>query len=150
MRKDNIVEREGLSSQETKKAPRPLGALFLACWLEVITDLPVIVVVIIPVAIGVPAVAFHVPPAVVVCPAIFAGFVEFGTTAGGLLALVSVMLNGFVQFVVGVNQSLLAIIGFGARCAAEKHKSGWPARPFRRSDFQFPRMLRCRIFSLLR
>jgi hypothetical protein len=90
----------------------------------VITDLPVIVVVIVPVALGTPAVAFHVPPTMAVFPAVFAGFTEFGTTVRGLLTFVSMVLDGFVQFVVGPNQSLLAIIGHGAGCAGEKHKSG--------------------------
>jgi hypothetical protein len=57
-------------------------------------------------------------------PAIFAGFTELGATVRGLLTLVSVVLNGFVQFVIGANQSLLAIIGHGAGGAGEKHKSG--------------------------
>ena len=56
----------------------------------------VIVVVIIPVAIRVPAITVGVPPAVVVFPAVFAGFCEFVSRMRGLLALVTVMLDSLV------------------------------------------------------
>jgi hypothetical protein len=133
------------------KKKRPFRSGRFACLLGgVITDLPVIVVVIVPVALATPAVAFHIPPTMAVFPAVLAGFTEFGTTVRGLLALVSVVLNGFVQFVVGPNQSLLAIIGHGAGCAGEKHKS---ASQHGGSDNGFPVSQNARMshdFSLLR
>ena len=55
-----------------------------------------VVIVVIPIAIGVPAITIGVPPTVIVFPAVFAGFCEFVSRMRGLLALVTVMLDGLV------------------------------------------------------
>ena len=55
-----------------------------------------VVIVVIPVAIRVPAITVGVPPTVVVFPAIVARFCELVSGMRGLLALVTVMLDGLV------------------------------------------------------
>lgn len=74
----------------------------------------VIVVVVIPIAIGVPAVSFHVPPAVAMLPAIFASFAQFMARMLGLFAVPAMVFHGFVNAMVGAYDSLLAIVRFGA------------------------------------
>jgi hypothetical protein len=63
-------------------------------------ELVAIVVVVIPIAIGMPAVAVFVPPAVPFVPAAFPRLVQFVPRMIRLLAVPSVVLLGFVQFVV--------------------------------------------------
>ena len=67
-----------------------------------------IVVVVIPIAIGMPAVAVFVPPAVPFVPAAFPRIVQFVPRTVRLLAIPAVMLNGFVEFVVRLGDAALA------------------------------------------
>ena len=97
-----------------------------------------VVIVIIPVAIGVPAVTVGVPPTAVVFPTIVAGFCEFVSRMRGLLALPTVMLDGLVQPVIGVPDSLVAIVCFRARHSSEKRQSA-RQRPVPKTNFQLPR-----------
>lgn len=76
----------------------------------------VIVVVVIPVAIGVPAVSLHIPPAMTVLPAILPRFGQLMPRMLRLFALPSMLLCGFVQTMVCLADSFLAIIGLGAGC----------------------------------
>ena len=55
----------------------------------------VVVIVIVPVTIGVPAVRIFIPPAVVVFIAVGAGFPEFVPPVFGFRALHAVVLDGF-------------------------------------------------------
>src|SRR5258708_5275453 len=71
-------------------------------------ELVAIVVVVIPIAIGMPAVAVFVPPAVPFVPAAFPGLVQFVPRMIRLLAVPSVVLLGFVQFVVRLGDPTLA------------------------------------------
>jgi hypothetical protein len=82
-----------------------------------------IVVVIIPIAVGVPAIAVHIPPFVFVRPAIFTCFVQFVPCVVRLLALISVMFHRFVQFVVRVNQPVSATVCFRSWRSRKQHKS---------------------------
>jgi len=68
----------------------------------------VIVVVIIPIAIGMPAMAIFVPPAVPFVPAVFSRFMQFVPRMLRLPAVPAVMLHGFVQFVVRLGDAALA------------------------------------------
>ncbi len=86
----------------------------------------VIVVMVIPVAVGMPTMPVFIPPFVAVLPAAFPCFVQFMAPALGLLALVSVMLNGFMQLVIHTHDATLAIVvvSVQARSASEKQKTG--------------------------
>jgi hypothetical protein len=65
-----------------------------------IHELVAIVVVIIPIAIGMPAVAVFVPPTMPLVPAALAGLMQFMPCAICLSTIPTVMLHGFVQSVV--------------------------------------------------
>jgi hypothetical protein len=80
----------------------------------------VIVVVVIPVTISVPAMVIFVPPAMAMLPAIFAGFVKFTTVFGGFWAVPAVVFHGFVKPVVGPCDTFLAVIVVGTQCRGTK------------------------------
>ena len=67
-------------------------------------------IVVVPVALGVPAVFVLVPPAMILIPAALAGFVKFVALVVGLGAVASMSLDGFVELVVGVRDSALAVV----------------------------------------
>ena len=71
-----------------------------------------VVVVIIPIAIGVPAVAIFIPPTVPPAPAVFPCFMQVVARMICLPAVPAVVLDGFVQFVVGLSDAPLAIAIF--------------------------------------
>jgi hypothetical protein len=79
----------------------------------------VFVVLISPVAFGVPALRIGVPPPMAIAPAMFAGFGEVVTGAVGLGTAIAVMLDSLVKAVIGaVNASLAVVIGTqGGGCA---------------------------------
>ena len=68
----------------------------------------VIVVVIIPIAIAMPAVAVFVPPTMPLVPASLPRFPQFVARTIRLLALPTVMLDGFVKFVVRLGDAAMA------------------------------------------
>jgi hypothetical protein len=72
-----------------------------------------VVIVVIPIAIGVPAVSVLVPPAMRAAPAIFASFVQIVTGTVGLAAVPAVMLDGFVELVVRAGDATLTIVIVG-------------------------------------
>ena len=65
-------------------------------------------IVVIPIAIGMPAVAVFVPPAMALIPAAFACFAQFMTRTIRLPAVPAVMFHGFVEFVVRLDNAPLA------------------------------------------
>ncbi|PYU80369.1 MAG: hypothetical protein DMG50_20335 [Acidobacteria bacterium] len=73
-----------------------------------IHELVVIVVVIIPIAIAMPAVAVFVPPTMPLVPASLPRFPQFVARTIRLLALPTVMLDGFVKFVVRLGDAAMA------------------------------------------
>jgi hypothetical protein len=85
-----------------------------------------VVVVLVPVAFGVPAVVVFVPPAMLLTPATLAGLVEFVTAVIGLTAVASVVLDGLVEFVFGVSDAALAAVdGLGVKpghCGEEQNR----------------------------
>jgi hypothetical protein len=95
----------------------------------------VIVVVFIPIAIGVPTIAFYVPPAVFVRPAIFARVVQFVPGFVSLFAFHSMMVDCLVEFMVGVHQTFLTIFGFRARRRREHQEARCKSS---RSQARFP------------
>jgi hypothetical protein len=77
-------------------------------------ELVSIVIMVIPVAIGMPAVAVFVPPTMPFIPAAFPGLAQFVPRTIRLLAVPTVVLDGFVQFVVRLGDATLAsIVVFG-------------------------------------
>ena len=94
----------------------------------------VIMVMIVPVALGVPAVFVRIPPSVTVVPAPLAGVMEFVAGAVGFRTVPSMMLSGFVKPVIGPVNALLAVVGQGARSSYHKQqcaedKRGYRGRP---------------------
>ncbi|HEY1481890.1 MAG TPA: hypothetical protein VGF19_04120 [Candidatus Acidoferrum sp.] len=79
-----------------------------------------IVVVVIPVTIGVPAVIVFIPPTMAVLPAIFAGFVKFTTIFGGFGAIPAVVFYSLVKAVIDPSDAFLAIIVIGAENRSAK------------------------------
>jgi hypothetical protein len=85
----------------------------------------VIVIVIIPIPLGVPAVVIFTPPTMAVVPAMLTGFAQFVTPVVCLLALVAMMFDCFVQVVVGFGNAALAIVVGGAQTRQiRKHEKG--------------------------
>jgi hypothetical protein len=85
-----------------------------------------IVVVVIPIAIGMPTVFVFVPPAMSAAPAILARFVQFMPGLISLFAFASMMLDGFMKMMIGPGNTTLAVVVIGAqtRCAGEEQESG--------------------------
>ena len=70
----------------------------------------VVMIVIIPIAIGVPAMTVFIPPAMVGIPAAFSLRTQFVAPVIGLSAVGAMMLDGFVQFVIVIGGDALAIV----------------------------------------
>ena len=83
-----------------------------------------IVVVLVPVAVSVPAVFVFIPPAVTFTPATLPGLVQFTALVVCLSAVASMFLDGLVEFMVGMRDPALAAVDvFGVKprhCAEEK------------------------------
>jgi len=82
-------------------------------------------IVLVPIAIGVPAALVLIPPAVLLAPATFSRLTQSVALVIGLRAVVSMPLDGPVEFMVSVNDSTLTavdILGVKAwRCAEENN-----------------------------
>jgi hypothetical protein len=68
-----------------------------------------IVVMIVPIAIAVPAVAVFVPPTMPLIPAAFPRFVQFVPRTVRLPAVPAVVFHGFMEFVIHLGDAPLAI-----------------------------------------
>jgi hypothetical protein len=64
----------------------------------------------VPVALGVPAVLVLVPPPLAFSPAALAGFVQFAALVTCLAAVAAVFFDGLVEFMVGVDDPALASV----------------------------------------
>jgi hypothetical protein len=84
-----------------------------------------IVIMVIPVALGAPAMAVFVPPTMTVLPAIRTRFAQFGASVVGLPTLASMMLDSFMKTVIRFRNAPLAIVITGAHSwrACEKQES---------------------------
>jgi hypothetical protein len=81
-----------------------------------------LMIVIIPIVIRAPAVRVFVPPAMIVLPAVAARFGEFLAPVLCLGAVWAVMLDGLMEFVIGIDSALLTVvIGADMRRAHEKN-----------------------------
>jgi hypothetical protein len=84
-----------------------------------------IVIMVVPITIGAPAVGIFVPPATLMFPAVGAGFGEFMTPVFGLRALRAVVLNGFMKLVICPGDaSLTVLVCANNRCSEEKEGGG--------------------------
>jgi hypothetical protein len=81
----------------------------------------VVVIVVIPVAIRVPAMGVFIPPTMIVFPAIGARFREFFAPVLRLRTVVAMVLDGFMQLTVGAGGALLAFV-IGADRSSTSHK----------------------------
>jgi hypothetical protein len=81
-----------------------------------IHELVAVVIVVIPIAIGMPAVAILVPPTMAFSPAAFARFVQFVPRVIRLPAIPAVMFHGFVQPVVRPGDAALTTVVAFSRC----------------------------------
>jgi hypothetical protein len=70
----------------------------------------VVVVVLVPIVFGAPAVLVFVPPAMLLTPATLSGFVQFTTLVIGLPAVATMSLDGLVEIVLGVSDSTLTAV----------------------------------------
>jgi hypothetical protein len=76
----------------------------------------VVVIAIIPVVLGAPAMLVLIPPAMLLPPAALARFVQFAALVVGLAAVAPVAFDGFVQLVLGMSDATLAAVDvFGVR-----------------------------------
>jgi hypothetical protein len=84
-----------------------------------------VMIVVVPIALGMPTVPVLVPPLVKVRKAILARFVQFMASVVRLLTLTPMMLDGFMKAMIGPGDAFLAIVVIGAqtRCAGEEQKA---------------------------
>jgi hypothetical protein len=101
----------------------------------------VIVIMVIPVMIGVPAAAVFVPPFVIAGPATLASFAQFVASPFRLLAFPAMMFRGFVQFVVGPRNATLAFIFVGAYGSRAGKRQGAHQDKGRKSGRNKPQFL---------
>jgi len=80
------------------------------------SGLVAIVVVVIPITVGVPATAVFIPPSMVPVPASLPRLAQFEAGAFRLPAVPAMMLDGFMQFVIGLVYAALATIVTLAGC----------------------------------
>jgi hypothetical protein len=73
-------------------------------------ELMAIVIVVIPIAIGMPAATVFVPPAMALIPAALPRLMQIVPCVIGLPAIPAVMFHGFVQSVVGLGDAALAVV----------------------------------------
>ena len=80
----------------------------------------VIMVVVIPIVIRTPAMLVFIPPSMIRVPAALPRFVQHVAPMCRLLALIAVVLDGFMQLVIGFrNASLAVVIGAQVRSACK-------------------------------
>lgn len=69
-----------------------------------------IVVVVIPVVVGAPAMGVFIPPATFVFPAVRTGFGKFLAPMLRLGTVPTMMLSGFMEFVIRMTDAFLAVV----------------------------------------
>jgi hypothetical protein len=118
-----------------------------------VDQLVAIVVVIIPIAFGMPAVAVFVPPTMPLIPAAFARLVQIVARTIGLPAVPAVMLHGLVESVVRFGDTPLAsIVAFGGcpRGSGEcQHANEYESSKHRPSEGPFLSGVKRHVSSIL-
>lgn len=116
---ENESQSPALSPQKTERQGRSIRGSLL------VRGLVAIVVVLVPVALGMPAVFVFVPPPVIFTPAVLARFVELCALAFGLNAVASMPFNSLVKFMIGVRDPALAApVVFGVKWRDSGEKQG--------------------------
>jgi hypothetical protein len=84
-----------------------------------------VVVAVVPVALGAPAMFVFIPPAMPATPAGFARFMQLMASLGRLAAVATVILDGFMKTVIGLGDAPLTIVVIGAQAwgAGEEQES---------------------------
>jgi hypothetical protein len=88
------------------------------------TQSVVIMVVVIPITVRMPTMVVFIPPFMFRGPAVFPGLVQHVTPMFRLLALIAVVLDGFMQIVIGFRNAVLAVVSAQVRSACKYEKSG--------------------------
>ena len=70
----------------------------------------VVVIVVVPIVIGAPAMGVFIPPAMFVLPAVGTGFGELLAPMLGLGAIPAVMLGGFMEFMIRMTDTFLTVV----------------------------------------
>jgi hypothetical protein len=81
-----------------------------------------VMVVVIPIVIGAPAVAVFIPPAMAVFPTPRPRFSKLMAILCGLRTIPTVMLGGFVEFVIRTGDALLAVVVRAQRAGAREEE----------------------------
>jgi hypothetical protein len=68
------------------------------------------VVVLVPIAVGPPAVLVFIPPAMLLAPASFSRRTKFAAFVIGLPAVAPMLLDGLVEFMIGMSHAALATV----------------------------------------
>jgi hypothetical protein len=84
----------------------------------------VIMVVIIPITVRMPTMVVFIPPFMFRGPAVLPGLVQHVTPMFRLLAVIAVVLDGFMQIVIGFRNAVLAVVSAKVRSACKYEKSG--------------------------
>jgi hypothetical protein len=87
-----------------------------------------IMVVVIPITIRTPAMSVFIPPAMIGIPAVLARIVQLMAPLFSLLTLGAVMLDSFVQFVIGFRDASLAVVISAHLRRACKHEKASQCR----------------------
>ena len=91
-----------------------------------------VVIVIIPIVFGAPAVSIFVPPAVAVLPAVGACFRKFMAPVLGLRTLRAVVIDGLMKLVVRFSGAFLAVVGAHDSCTCKNTATPISAGPDKR------------------
>jgi hypothetical protein len=84
-----------------------------------------VVIVLIPIAIRVPATIVLIPPSMIFLPAALARFVKLVAPTLSLLTAIAMVLDCFVQLVIGFrNTPLAAVTGAHVRSACKQEQAG--------------------------
>ena len=78
------------------------------------------VIVVVPIMLGAPAMAVFIPPTMSMLPAPGAGFRQFMAILRGLRAVPTMMLGGFMEFVIRAGDALLAVVVRAQRSGARE------------------------------
>jgi hypothetical protein len=81
-----------------------------------------VVIVVVPIAIRAPAVTVFIPPAMAVFPTPGPRFGKLMAILGGLRAIPTMMLGGFMEFVIRAGNALLAVVVRAQRSGAREEE----------------------------
>jgi hypothetical protein len=125
-----------VSRKRKKRRPNSVEAPGRTVHQQLVAIVIAIMVMIVPVAIGVPAMAVFIPPFVVPAPASLAGLMQVVARVVRLLAVPAMMFNSFVEPVIGLGNATLAVIVIGdsARSSSEEQESAQCGR----GQYRFP------------